>query len=41
MKNVTRIDFEDVAGCGEQDSEPCKEFDSDISDEEESSTEDI
>ena len=36
-----RIDFEDVAECEEQNSEPYKKSDSDLNDEEESSTEDI
>ena len=40
-KYVTSTNFEVVAGCGEQDSKPCKESDSDISDEEEPSTNDI
>ena len=40
-KDVTRIDFEDVADCEEQNFEPCIESDFDLSDEEEPSTEDI
>ena len=35
------IDFEDVVGCGEQNSEPGKESNSDISDIDEPSTDDI
>ena len=39
--DVTRTDFEDVVDCENQNFESCKESDSDISDEEELSTEDI
>ena len=40
-KDVTRTNFEDVADCEEQNFEPCKKSDSNLSDEEVPSIEDI